>query len=228
VETSQPGSRAVTSGHSTVVRSAGYPACGSRSWRRQSSPARRVRRAVEEENPQARGRRKLRHCHRRSPIYRSRYNLQEVSKDLMLHKYRIRWGASLDARWLGRYITSGVTLSFEVTPQRRFGDRGGAWRACAGGRYARRETQVPPSGYETTADRDSVQGVCCGCPRRRPSRHGSARRLVHQIRLSGRVGPRPVWPDLTRRNSRSPRIHEDVDLVAVESRQKKRGRSASG
>ena len=33
-------------------------------------------------------------------------------------------GASLDARWLGRHITSGVTLSFEVTA-RRFDDRGG-------------------------------------------------------------------------------------------------------
>ncbi len=33
-------------------------------------------------------------------------------------------GANLDARWLGRHITSGVTLSFEVTA-RRFEDRGG-------------------------------------------------------------------------------------------------------
>ena len=33
-------------------------------------------------------------------------------------------GASLDARWLGRHITSGVTLSFEVAA-RRFADRGG-------------------------------------------------------------------------------------------------------
>lgn len=42
---------------------------------------------------------------------------------LMLHNIDTL-GASLDAGWLGRHITSGVTLSFEVTA-RRFDDRGG-------------------------------------------------------------------------------------------------------
>jgi len=73
-------------------------------------------------------------------------------------------GASLDARWLGRHITSGVTLSFEVTA-RRFDDRGGGLaRVRRRSVRAAAKTQVPRSGYEPRPDRDSVQGVCCGAP----------------------------------------------------------------